>query len=168
MVGMGVREHDRGRQQAPETIPPVEAAVDHHLAAAVPDEQGAVPAMPARSRLDLAPRSEKAKPHRPRWAPRPASPSVSETSPARDEPRHSSTAATSVASPGTPVVIELDRETVLVEHSRLRAAAAQEARQARTLGAAVDPDQLLGHWVFESCFICSSDIPARSSCAAIR
>src|SRR5919201_6681389 len=161
MVGMGVREHDRGRQQAPETIPPVEAAVDHHLAAAVPDEQGAVPAMPARSRLDLAPRSEKAKPHRPRWAPRPATPRALSR---KQEARASRFGAyarfiaererdLARARRAPPLLNRRDerrepgdtrRHRVrsrggVVEHSRLRAAAAQEARQARTLGTAVNP-----------------------------
>jgi hypothetical protein len=60
---MRVREHDRIRPQPGKAIAPVEPTVDHHLAAAVADQQRAVPPMPTRLRVDLPARPEKAKPH---------------------------------------------------------------------------------------------------------
>jgi hypothetical protein len=56
-----VHQHDRIRAHARKTIPPVEAAVDHHLASPVASEQRAVTPMSVRSHLDLAPRPENAK-----------------------------------------------------------------------------------------------------------
>ena len=64
VVGVRVREDDRSRAQPRKPIAPVEATIDHHLAAAVADEQRAVASVPARSRLDFAPRAEEPKPHR--------------------------------------------------------------------------------------------------------
>jgi hypothetical protein len=115
MIGVRVGKHDRSWPQTINATSPVESTVDHHFAPAVADEQRAVSAMPARSRLDLAPRPEKAKPHAARSGAaadvlvrrtRTSPASVSETSPARDEPRHRVTTATSVAKARAAVAVE--------------------------------------------------------------
>jgi hypothetical protein len=51
----------------------------------------------------------------------------------------------------------------LVEHRRLHTAAAQQARQLRALGPALDPDPQLLHPALDSSFVCSGDMPARRS-----
>src|SRR5919108_1611379 len=94
--------------------------------------------MPARSRLDLATRPEEGKPHPSVCRMRTSPSSASDTSPAREEPRHSSSAATSVARPGQPWGIEIGRQAAFVNDVRLRAAVAQEGDQLLALGATLD------------------------------
>jgi hypothetical protein len=64
MIGVRVRHDDRLRPQGRKPPAPVEPAVDHDRPSAIRHEKRAVPPMPARPRVDLAPRSEEGKLHR--------------------------------------------------------------------------------------------------------
>jgi hypothetical protein len=54
MVAVRMREHDGGRRHRVNGVKPVGAAVDHDAGAPALDKEGAMPAVAARSRLDLA------------------------------------------------------------------------------------------------------------------
>jgi hypothetical protein len=59
VIGMSMREHDRRRRDGIEPVKPICPAIDHDPGEIRSNEQRAVPPMPTRSKLDLAPRTEK-------------------------------------------------------------------------------------------------------------
>ena len=60
---MRVGERDRVRVQSLKFSEPIKAAIDHHLCAAIRDEQRSVHAMLRRARFDLAARAEEGEFH---------------------------------------------------------------------------------------------------------
>jgi hypothetical protein len=54
VIGMRMRQHDRIGSQPSHSPQPVESAVDHHAAGAMPDQERRVHTMLAGPRLDLA------------------------------------------------------------------------------------------------------------------
>jgi hypothetical protein len=56
---MGMGENDCGWRDLGEGLEPIGAAIDHDAGAATPDQKRAMPAVAARSCLDLAARTEK-------------------------------------------------------------------------------------------------------------
>ena len=58
MVGMRMCKHDRARMQALKFPEPIEAAIDHHIGAAIRDHQRSMHSMPSRPLLNLTARAE--------------------------------------------------------------------------------------------------------------
>ena len=63
MVGVRMREDDRGRSNGMQTMQPVRAAVDHDACVILLDKQRAVTSMPTRADVDFGPRSKKCQLH---------------------------------------------------------------------------------------------------------